>query len=295
MRTARVHPLSFIFVLFVLAHCVHAKTLRVYHVGNSVTDTIRYVAFQRSAQASGHSYLYGRHMIPGAPLSWIWDHPDSGFTEQPFGRYRKALTDYQWDVVTLQPFDRLLEGSEDSDFVVAKRFIDLMLPKSPRVTVYIYSRWPRKNEDGSIDYEAKWLRRYSPAWDGSNESKEYFELLLARLREAYPSLRNRLFLVPVGDVMLELDRKMKRGEVPGYTNIAQVYADGIHLNEVGSYIVGCTFFSTLFRQSPVRFSPEPYGVKEPALVQTIQDTVWQVVRNHPLAGVARKNEAKDGK
>jgi hypothetical protein len=274
---------------------VAGDTLRVYHVGNSVTDTIRYAAFQKAAQAAGHTYIYGRHMIPGAPLSWIWDHPESGFMEEPFGYYRKALSGYEWDVLTLQPFDRLLEGSEDSDLSTAKRFIDLAVSKSPQLRVYIYSRWPRKNEDGSLDYEAKWLRKYTGDWDQSNESRDYFERLLQRLRLEYPALRNRLFLVPVGDVMLELHRRMKRNEIRGYHDIGQVYADGIHLNEVGSYIVGCTFFATLYRQSPMRFSAEPYGVQDAALAKKIQDTVWQVVRNHPLAGVVRTKEAKDGR
>ena len=274
---------------------VVADSLRVYHIGNSVTDTIRYPAFQKAAQAAGHTYIFGRHMIPGAPLSWIWDHPDSGFMEEPFGYYPKALSGYEWDVLTLQPFDRLLEGSEDSDLYTAKRFIDLALSKNPQVTVYIYSRWPRKNEDGSLDYEAKWLRKYTGGWDNSDETRDYFEKLLRRLRQMYPAMRSRLFLVPVGDVMLELHRKMKRGEVPGYTDIAQVYADGIHLNDVGSYIVGCTFFATLYRQPPTRFSAQPYGVQDAALVKKIQDTVWQVVRVHPLAGVTRTKGATDGR
>lgn len=279
----------------VACHPIAARTLRVYHIGNSVTDTIRYPAFQKAAQTAGHTYVFGRHMIPGAPLSWIWDHPDSGFMEEPFGYYPKALSSYEWDVLTLQPFDRLLEGGDDSDLSMAKRFIDLALRKSPRLTVYIYSRWPRKNENGSLDYEAKWFRRYTGSWDGSNESKQYFEQLVQRLRQAYPSLRDRLFLVPVGDVMLELHRRMRRGEVPGYTDIAQVYSDGIHLNNVGAYIVGCTFFATLYRQPPTRFSPEPYGVNDAALVQAIRDAVWQVVRSHPLAGIARIKEETSGK
>jgi hypothetical protein len=282
-------------VWMMVCHFAVGDTLRVYHIGNSVTDTIRYAAFQKAAQLAGHTYIFGRHMIPGAPLSWIWEHSDSGFREEPFGYYPKALQGYEWDVLTLQPFDRLLEGSDDSDFNTAKRFIELALPKSPRLRVYIYSRWPRKNEDGSLDYEAKWLRKFTGGWDSSNETRDYFEQLVHRLRQEYPMLRNRLFVVPVADVMLELHRRMKRGAIRGYTDIGQVYADGIHLNDVGSYIVGCTFFATLYRQAPSRFSGEPYGVTDTELTRKIQDTVWQVVSKHPLAGVARAARARDGR
>jgi hypothetical protein len=54
----------------------------------------------------------------------------------------------------------------------------------------------------------------------------------------------------VGDVLLELDARMKAGKLPGYTEIAQVYVDGIHFNNVGSYVVGTTFYATLFRDDP---------------------------------------------
>ena len=57
--------------------------------------------------------------------------------------YPKALADYQWDVLSLQPFDRYIEGN-DGDLTMAKNFIDLTLKKSPNVQVYIYSRWPRR-------------------------------------------------------------------------------------------------------------------------------------------------------
>ena len=107
-----------------------AKFLRVYFVGNSVTDTINYGALAELAKSRGYQQVWGRHMIPGAPLQWIWQHPKDGFQEQPFGHYPNALAKHQWDVLSLQPFDRHLEGN-DGDLTMAKNFIDLALPKSP--------------------------------------------------------------------------------------------------------------------------------------------------------------------
>ena len=61
-----------------------------------------------------------------------------------------------------------------------------------------------------------------------------------------------------------------------------------HPNEAGSYLVGCTYFATLLKQSPVGLSTAPYGRIDPALAETIQKTVWQVVAAHPDAGVGAK-------
>ncbi len=103
-------------------------------------------------------------------------------------------------------------------------------------------------------------------------------------------------MVPVGDVLLELHERMKTGKGPGCNDIAQVYADGIHFNNVGSYVVGTTFYATLFREDPRGMTAEPYNEKldpkkdrliDEKLAAVIQDAVWNVVSEHPLAGVRR--------
>ena len=62
------------------------KTLRVYFVGNSVTDTVRYGSLAKLAASRQHTLVWGRQMIPGAPLQWLWEHPTEGFTEKPYQR-----------------------------------------------------------------------------------------------------------------------------------------------------------------------------------------------------------------
>jgi hypothetical protein len=225
-------------------------------------------------------------MIPGAPLQWIWQHPKDGFQEQPFGHYPTALRDFQWDALCLQPFDRHITGDE-GDIVMAKNFITMALPTSPDMQVYIYARWPRKDKDGSLDYAKKWLREYTGGWDGTNETKDYFERLTLELRKACPELKRPVLMVPVGHVMYELDQQMKAGRVAGLADIGKVYKDGIHLNNVGSYIVACTFFATLYGVNPEKLTTEPYGTIDPQATEVIHDVVWKVVKNHELAGLKK--------
>ena len=265
----------------VLAADQAPKTLRVYFVGNSVTDTIKYGPLAELAKSRGYTQVWGRHMIPGAPLQWIWEHPKDGFQEPPFGHYPTALANFQWDVLSLQPFDRHLDG-KDGDIVMAKNFIDLALPKSPDLQIYVYARWPRQGKD---DFDTAWLKKYTGGWDNTNETKDYFERLTLELRKAYPKLK--INMVPVGHVMYELNQRMKAGKVPGYTHIKQLFADGIHLNNVGSYVVGCTFFATLYKQNPKGLPSAPYKVEDAKLAAIIQDVVWKVVSTNELAGIAK--------
>jgi hypothetical protein len=296
------------------------KRLRVYFIGNSVTDMVNYSALAKAVAARGEEMVWGRHMIPGAPMFGMWETSDpalekkTGFAEKPFGTSREALASYEWDAISLQPFDRRFHnGPADKpqgDLDIAQLYIDLASKMSPHARFYIYSRWPRISKEGKgfkfdkdayqnaegqtdlsklegiDDFTARWTAPYNPqGWDLTNESREYFEALTQELRKQNPALASRILLVPVGDVMNELHGLMKAGQVPGATTIHSVYADGIHLNNLGRYIVGCTFYATIFQEDPHGFAGDPYGVTQPEIQGLVQNTVWKIVRAHPLAGV----------
>ena len=44
---------------------------------------------------------------------------------------------------------------------------------------------------------------------------------------------------------------MLRGLVPGLTAVYNLYSDGLHLNNAGSYLVALTFYATIFGKNPV--------------------------------------------
>lgn len=94
-------------------------------------------------------------------------------------------------------------------------------------------------------------------------------------------------MIPVGYVMAELNGMMKAGKVPGYKSIHDVYADGIHLNNVGAYITACTFYATIFQEDPAGLPHDTYKVPDAELAKLIQQTVWRVVTAHPDSGVTR--------
>jgi hypothetical protein len=287
--------------------------LRVYYIGNSVTDTVRYGALAKLAATREVTIIWGRHMIPGAPLEWLYGHPNDGFRERPFGGWKGALGGFAWDAVSLQPFDRHLhgknkEGEDVGDVPLITKFANMAATKNPDVRIYIYARWPRvtvKGKGASFDkndydpakpgsgndlskiddFAVRWNGKYTGGWDASNETRDYFDTLLREVRKETASLKNPPMLVPVGHVMADLHQQMKSGQVPGWTSIYQFYRDGIHLNEPGSYVVGCTYFATLLKQSPEGLPTEPYGKISPELAKTIQQTVWRVVQAHPDAGV----------
>lgn len=261
-----------------------SQQIRTYFIGNSVTDTINQTGLDAIAESQGNDLEWGRHMIPGAALSWIWEHPDNGFQKEPYGYYPTALANYQWNALSLQPFDRPIqwnyEGEEQGDLKVASDFINLAKQKSPDLQVYIYQRWPRKNTPNPTaeDWNNQWLATYdNDSSFSNNESRSYFDRLTTKIRDAFPDLKAPK-IVPVGEVFYELNNEMRSGQIPGYSSIWDLYVDHIHLNNVGSYIVGSTYYATLYQSNPASVPvPTAYGTIDPQLAQTLGQTVWDVV------------------
>jgi len=281
------------------------RTLRVYYIGNSVTDTIRYQPLAELAATRDVKIEWGRHMIPGAPLEWLHGHRDEGFREKPYGGWHDALTGFAWDAVSFQPFDRSFTatnkaGEAVGDLDIITAWSKLAAEKNPDVRILVYARWPRMRSEGKPfnfdkdDYDPSkpgngydlskldawsscWEAGYDPATSkGSNESREYFEKLHAAVVGTTKFLKRPAELVRVGHAMAALDAKMEAGEVPGHTTMWQLYRDGIHLNENGSYLVGCVYFATLLRENPAGLPTTSYGSVDPNLAPLLQQIAWEV-------------------
>lgn len=255
------------------------KRMRSFMIGNSLTDDIETESLRISALSRGQMLPWARQVILGSPLDNIVNNPNGGFLTSPYNGWSNALPNYTWDVVSLEPFDR----QKASDKASIKTLIDATLtnPENANTRFLIYSRWPRKNSDGTLDFQAKWDRPYDGSF-GSEESRAYFEVLTDEVRQMYPG--KTISMVPVGDVMYEIQNRIEAGTFTGLTDVTGLYEDGIHMNKIGSLVVGMTYYATMFKESPVGL-PDTYGVNDPAMVAQVQDVVWDVVSIHPYAGV----------
>lgn len=174
--------------------------------------------------------------------------------------------------------------SSDSNY--ASAFINLSLPRNTNCQFLVYGRWPSQGYF-LPDYDGTWLTTYYGGSGYECVTRDYFEQLTRALRSMWSfTLVPPVRLVPVGEVMYQLNQQMKAGQIPGYTNIVDVYADGVHLNDAGAYIVGCTYFAVLYRETPVGLSGAPYNVSDPTYIAAVQSTAWAVVSRYPYAGIA---------
>jgi hypothetical protein len=239
-------------------------------------------------------------MIPGAPLSWLWDHQDGGFKRAPYGASQHAFKEYSWDFISFQPFDRHLEG-EQGDRALIRRYLDLTPKGQVPAKIIIYAQWPRMRIEGkALNFDKHDFDPSKPAaeqvdlstiddfgdlWDipyqgrkssnGAIDARDYYKQLAHAVREDHPE--RDILVAPVGEVMYRLHQKMKAGQISGYSTAWQLYKDQIHLNPTGCYVAGCTYFALITGTSPIGLPHEPYGQVDTDLVPVIQKTVAEVV------------------
>ena len=272
---------------------------RVFLVGNSTTDQVNYLGLQSIANQKGNSHIWSRSVVLGASLAFNWNNPNSAFKEDPYGYYPNALANYEWDAITLQPFNAPLDGDQ-GDIAMASNFINLAKIKSPNIQPFIYQRhcripngmkWPSapSSVSGVVATASDWRK----IWDG-----EFVQGAETRqVRSQYTTLTNALRaanltskptnMIPVGEVMYNLNNKMDAGSVPGFTSIWDVYVDAGHFNNVGQFIVGATFFATIYKQDPRGLVvPGNYGTIPNAVRDTILNTIYQTVFSHSLSGTS---------
>ena len=290
---------------------------RIYYLGNSLTDELKYSSFAGLAEAGGEKIVWGRHMIPGCPIRGLWG-ATGGFQQPPFGYWQQALRDYEWDAVTLQPFCPF-QGEYEHALLFAREAIK----KSPDARIYIYAQWPDKNRGSD------WDKAFSgpaeiPAWAKSDAPTSYanvaatvpddfkkrfeeaslrneYELIVLGLRKNVPSSKPAV-LIPAGHAMQLLGQKMRAGLVPSYRTPWDLYSDGVHVNNVCSYLVACSYYATIFKKSPGGLPIGEYQAKpghrddcaplSSELARLIQETVWEVVASHPLTGVTSAEPLK---
>ena len=172
------------------------ETIRAYHIGNSLTDNINYPNLAKIAALKGDKYVYAKDVSPGVPLDDTWEFKTktgTAYTYASYGLYDKALKNFTWDVLTLEPFDNWIPGPT-GDLQISEDFIDYAIKKSPNIQTYIYERWPRRPVDSKgnylpFDYTKLYTTPYTSSinrYDLADERQGYFTSLVKKLDSALP-------------------------------------------------------------------------------------------------------------
>jgi hypothetical protein len=118
-----------------------------------------------------------------------------------------------------------------------------------------------------------------------------FNYIYAQLQA---TLGSNVWVVPVGDVMYQLDIASRASLIPNATKLQDWYRDGIHMGRAGQFAAACTFFSTYFRKpctpsaatialaNTLSNGTSPV-ILDATLAAQIATIVWNVVSTDPRA------------
>lgn len=266
---------------------------RTYRIGNSLTWDSQPKSIEALAAQRGLKHVEAYHINCGQSLERIWTHPNEVCVGvvRPFGTFGKALPNYQWDAVTFQPYPGkgstlATDTARILDFIAKTRENKL----NSDTVFYIYAPWPGQKEGA---YHEVWMKESA---DDDNTatilSRAYFQNLYKRVKAKTDA---DVRMIPAGQVIYELDRRMRAGKIAGFNNASNLYRDVVHLNNVGRFAVGVTTLATLYGKNPagLKCPPGCYGGGKdftPELYNAIHDAVWDVITEmHEVTGIDRKD------
>lgn len=295
-RTCRT---CFTCLAFILVLGSGAYGVQSYHVGNSLTnDTMGnlksgVLGIEALAAQGGDLLDVGAHIDSSQPLHTIWNDPNGvDLLFGTFGTFDVALPMNNWDYVTLQPHTSL-GSTQGSDRTHISNFINLTKsnPLYDSTNFFVLQTWPRASQWPYSDF---WI---SESVDNPNTptlmKRQYFDNLMPQVKADNPG--TSVWMIPTGEVLYELDQQVLAGTLPDVTSHSDFWRDTIHMSfSIGRYVAATTAYATMFKkdvrgQQPpaLFFAGEP--TLTPALLDAINETIWDVLTRNPWSGLSDFN------
>jgi len=236
-------------ILLFLGSFTYGQQLNVLFIGNSYTHYNGMPKmFEHLAKSKGKNVYADSIAVSSSTLKLHTERANTW----------KKLKSRKWDVVFIQGFSR--ELAQDSLTIAtetapyAKMLIDSIEKYSPCSSVYFYMTWGY--------FEGYQL----------DERNNTYEKMQENIRKGYFQM-NRQFGFPIAPVgMVWQQVRQTNPQLIIYRD------DKEHPNPNGSFIAACTFYASIFRESPVG-GTAPSGVS-PEAVAPIEAIAAKVVLNH---------------
>ncbi|MBK7153853.1 MAG: hypothetical protein IPH72_19090 [Sandaracinaceae bacterium] len=115
------------------------------------------------------------------------------------------------------------------------RFLALAHAQNPNVQAYLYETW---------DYltVSNWRAQL-------DSDRALWASIITDVNAAHPG--RDVLLIPGGRAMAALHDRIEAGQVPGITNLRDLFTDDVHLTNTGWYFIAMVQYATIFRRSPV--------------------------------------------
>lgn len=259
--------------------------LRIVESGHSLTDGVMEPLSDMINAAGGRGTTLVKSTIPGSPMEWRWGN-DPGYGQphlvkpEDMARFNlmvntervtlsNTLPYHKSEEFALRWFNQAWEYGNDGKGAAS----------------ILYASWV--NIDSGPDFENPYK---DP--DGLIPLRERFPLemvmweqILDHVNDNRPEGSPAMKMIPGPLIMADAYDQIAAGTAPGLTQFSDLYADMIHANELGNYLIALAHFAVIYNRDPRGL---PAGVPArggPSREQAdwMQDLVWRVVSSYPRA------------
>ncbi|AUH33849.1 hypothetical protein CUV01_11020 [Paracoccus tegillarcae] len=257
--------------------------LRIVESGHSLTDGIMGPLSTMINAAGGRGGTLVKSTIPGSPMEWRWNHPAEPDLRQPeemakfdlmVNTERVALsgtlTAHDSPKFALQWFEQAWKYGNDGKGAASILYASwVVIDSGPD-----YEN-PYKDTDGLVPVRER-LDREMVMW----------EQILDHVNENRPDGSPVMKMIPGTLIMAAVYDAIEAGTAPGLTEYSQLYADDIHTNDLGNYLIALAHFAVIFNRDPhgLPAGVPAKGGPDPEQAAWMQDLVWKIVTEYPRAG-----------
>ncbi|MCS6991387.1 MAG: T9SS type A sorting domain-containing protein [Chitinophagales bacterium] len=281
------------------------------HCGHSLTDPlfvpwpgqyVELVADLNNLLGGWQAYgnLVGRATLPGAWLKFHWDTTGTWCAQDPNINCYEENCNPRYDISLWQVLviTENMEGPLNLNVHQSKEHLSYFVQNSwtfgnngQGAATLLWTHW------GGLDGTPYFLSGYgvSEATDGSasgwRQLLDSLELGWQELQDYananLPSGCPPVYIIPGNRMMARFYDDVQQGLVPGISHVNQIFTDGVHLNDLGAYLVAMIHYACLFNSNPVGLSHQLHSlVTVPAdFAAYAQQMVWEVVTSYPRSGV----------
>jgi hypothetical protein len=261
--------------LMVLITAPGLRGENVFWIGHSlINHNMPRMVAELAAAHPDIEHTYQVQIINGAPLKYQWENSEKAEGEDA----RKVLPEGKVDVLVLTeavPLQNHLDWSGSHDF--AARFAGLAREANPDTRIYLFETWHCVNS--GTDKGCAYDKNDDIPWrDRLDQDREKW----AGIAQAAGDDVN---VIPGGPALARLHDEIESGNVPGLESIRDVFADDIHMNDIGTYFMACVNFGVIYGKSPEGLPHElknqwgkAYQAPTLELAQVLQKLAWEVVQ-----------------
>ena len=309
----RVH--STVLTLLALVFCAssgHARTLRVFAVGNSFSGNAT-AYLPQLAKAGGHELILGTAQTGGCSLERHWKAAEAELANPGSKEAKiyggKSLTEIiskgKWDVVTMQQYS-LLSSDTETYRPYSQKLHDHLRILQPEAEIVVHQTWAYRSD----------ASRFGQV--GAEKHAASQQEMWERSRAAYRQIADEIGarVIPVGDAFWRVDSDPNWGYksdanydfknpmfplLPnqntslhvGYRWSAdkKLSKDANHANVAGQYLGGLVWYGCLFRESTENLTFVPPGLS-PEFAAHLRTVAWQVVQEDSPVSKAENAQQK---